>query len=70
MNAPAEDGVIEAGPKLIQRPRVRQEVWTVSSGVVAIWWPESMTAEDLKDVEELLEIVRRKIRRACTEKTL
>src|SRR6185437_2470113 len=43
---------------------MRQDVFSVDEGAVRIEWPTVLSAESLKDVEDWLEIVKRKISRS------
>lgn len=46
---------------------MRQDVFSVDEGAVTIHWPASLSKDSLKDVEDWLEIVKRKLARSLKE---
>lgn len=54
------------GAKRVQlgTPAVRQDVFSIEEGAVTIQWPAVLSAESLQDIEDWLEIVKRKISRS------
>ena len=46
---------------------MRQDVFSVDEGAVTIQWPASLSKDSLKDVEDWLEIVKRKLTRSLKE---
>lgn len=52
-------------PSFERNPGMRQATLPLDSGDAVIQWPEQMTAENFKDLEDWLEIVMRKIKRSA-----
>jgi hypothetical protein len=51
------------------RPGMKQESFSLEGGDLIVRWPAKLSADELKDVEDWLDILKRKIKRAATSES-
>ena len=53
--------------KNVQGAKMRQDVFSLAEGEAVIHWPTPLSADSIKDLEEWLDLVKRKIKRSTAE---
>jgi len=63
-------GIVQPNRALSEGKPMRQDVFSVEEGAVTIQWPAELSTESLTDIQDWLEIVKRKLARSHVAKQL